>query len=152
MSMKFNKFTAFVVAVVSTVITGVALAQFAKPESAIKYRQSALSVMGTHFARIAAVAKGEVPYNKDDVMKNAAIVNTMASLPWQAFGSGTEGGSALPAIWTAADKFKSSQEKLIAAAASLSSAAQSGDLDAIKKATAATGAACKGCHDEFKKK
>jgi cytochrome c556 len=150
--MKFNKFTAFVVAVVSTVITGVALAQFAKPESAIKYRQSALSVMGTHFARIAAVAKGEVPYNKDDVMKNAAIVNTMASLPWQAFGPGTEGGSALPAIWTETDKFKSSQEKLISAAASLNSAAQSGDLDAIKKATAATGATCKGCHDEFKKK
>ena len=150
--MKFNKFTAFVVAVVSTVITGVALAQFAKPESAIKYRQSALSVMGTHFARIAAVAKGEVPYNKDDVMKNAAIVNTMASRPWQAFGPGTEGGSALPAIWTETDKFKSSQEKLISAAASLNSAAQSGDLDAIKKATAATGATCKGCHDEFKKK
>ena len=150
--MKFNKFTAFVVAVVSTVITGVALAQFAKPESAIKYRQSALSVMGTHFARIAAVAKGEVPYNKDDVMKNAAIVNTMASLPWQAFGPGPEGGSALPAIWTETDKIKSSQEKLISAAASLNSAAQSGDLDAIKKATAATGATCKGCHDEFKKK
>jgi len=150
--MKFNKFTALVGAVASTVITGVAVAQFAKPESAINYRQSAMTVMSTHFARIGAVAKGEVPYNKDDVMKNAAIVNTMASLPWQAFGSGTQGGSALPAIWTEADKFKSSQEKLIAAAASLSSAAQSGDLEAIKKATAATGATCKGCHDEFKKK
>jgi len=150
--MKFNKFTALVVAVASTVISGVALAQFAKPESAIKYRQSTFTVMSTHFARIGAVAKGEVPYNKDDVMKNAAIVNAMASLPWQAFGSGTEGGGALPVIWSEGDKFKSNQEKLITAAASLNSAAQSGDLDAIKKATAATGATCKGCHDEFKKK
>ena len=150
--MKFNKFTALVVAVASTVITGVALAQFAKPEAAIKYRQSALTIMGTHFARIGAVAKGEVPYNKDEVIKNAAIVNAMASLPWQGFGPGTEVGGALPVIWSEGDKFKSSQEKLIAAAAGLNSAAQSGDIEAIKKATAATGATCKGCHDDFKKK
>ena len=36
-----------------------AAAQFAKPEDAIKYRQSALSVMGTHFGRIGAVVQGK---------------------------------------------------------------------------------------------
>jgi cytochrome c556 len=108
-----------------------------------------MTVMGTHFARIGAVAKGEVPFNKDEVAKNAAIVNAMASLPWQAFGPGTEGGDALPSVWSDESKFKSAQEKLIAATASLSSA---GDLDAVKKATANVGAACKNCHDDFKKK
>jgi cytochrome c556 len=136
-------------AITTSVIAGTALAQFARPDAAIKYRKATMTVMGTHFARVGAVAKGEVPFNKDEVAKNAAIVNAMASLPWQAFGPGTEGGDALPSVWSDESKFKSAQEKLIAATASLSSA---GDLDAVKKATAAVGGACKGCHDDFKKK
>lgn len=129
-----------------------AYAQFAKPESAIKYRKSALTVMGTHFARLGAMAKGEVPFNKEEAMHNASIVNTMASLPWQAFGPNTEGGDALPAIWADGAKFKAAQEKLITAAANLNIVAQSGDVDALKKAVSATGGTCKGCHDDFRKK
>ena len=144
-----NTYKIAIVAITTTVIAGTALAQFARPDAAIKYRKAAFTVMNTHFARIGAVAKGEVPFNKDEVAKNAAIVNAMASLPWQAFGPGTEGGDALPAIWSDESKFKSAQEKLIAATASLASA---GDLDAVKKATANVGAACKNCHDDFKKK
>jgi cytochrome c556 len=58
----------------------------------------------------------------------------------------------LPAVWSDESKFKSNQEKLIAATASLSTAANSGDLEAVKRATAAVGGACKNCHDDFKKK
>jgi cytochrome c556 len=83
-----------------------AFAQFQKAEDAIKYRQSAFSLIGTHFGRIGAVVKGEVPYSKDDVAKNAAIIATLSTLPWQAFGAGTEGGKAQPGIWTEAAKFK----------------------------------------------
>ena len=144
-----NSYKIAIVAITTSVIAGTALAQFAIPDAAIKYRKAAFTVMNTHFARIGAVAKGEVPFNKDEVAKNAAIVNAMASLPWQAFGPGTEGGDALPSVWSDESKFKSAQEKLIAATASLSSA---GDLDAVKKATANVGAACKNCHDDFKKK
>ena len=144
-----NTYKIAIAAITSSVIAGTALAQFARPDAAIKYRKAAFTVMSTHFARIGAVAKGEVPFNKEEVAKNAAIVNAMASLPWQAFGPGTEGGDALPAVWSDEAKFKSAQEKLIAATATLSSA---GDLDAVKKATANVGAACKNCHDDFKKK
>jgi len=144
-----NSYKIAIVAITTSVIAGTALAQFARPDAAIKYRKAAFTVMSTHFTRIGAVAKGEVPFNKDEVAKNAAIVNAMASLPWQAFGPGTEGGDALPAVWSDESKFKSAQEKLITATASLSSA---GDLDAVKKATANVGAACKNCHDDFKKK
>jgi len=147
-----NTYKITIAAITSSVIAGTALAQFARPDAAIKYRKATMTVMNTHFARIGAVAKGEVPFNKDEVAKNAAIVNTMASLPWQAFGPGTEGGDALPSVWSEESKFKSNQEKLISAAASLNSAANSGDLEAVKKATAAVGGACKGCHDDFKKK
>ncbi len=129
-----------------------ASAQFQKTEDAIKYRQSAFSLIGTHFGRIGAVVKGEVPYNKEDVAKNAAIVATLSTLPWQAFGAGTEGGKAQPGIWTEGNKFKTGSEKMQTAIAELNQAAQSGNLENIKKAFSAAGQTCKACHDDFRKK
>jgi cytochrome c556 len=131
---------------------GVAFAQFKKPEDAIKYRQSVYTVMANSFGKIGAVVKGEVPFNKEDVAKNAAVVATLSTLPWQAFGPGTEGGNALPAIWSDNAKFKAASEKMQLAVVNLNTAAQAGDQEAIKKAFAAAGATCKGCHDDFKKK
>jgi cytochrome c556 len=132
--------------------TGIAYAQFKKPEDAIKYRQSAFTVMANSFGKIGAVVKGEAPFNKDEVAKNAAVVATISTLPWQAFSPGTEGGNALPAVWSDNAKFKSAGEKMQVAVANLNTAAQSGDQEAIKKAFGAAGATCKGCHDDFKKK
>lgn len=131
---------------------GAAMAQFQKPEDAIKYRQSVFTVMANSFSKIGAVVKGEAPYNKDDVAKNAAIVATLSPLPWQAFGPGTEGGKAQSDIWSDNAKFKAASEKMQLAVVDLNKAAQSGDLDSIKKAFGAAGASCKGCHDDFRKK
>jgi len=144
----------FLMTLISTLLAsaGLAFAQFKKPEDAIKYRQSALTVMANSFGKIGAVVKGEVPFNKDEVAKNAAVVATLSTLPWQAFGPGTEGGNALPAIWSDNAKFKSASEKMQLAVVDLNKAAQSGDLENIKKAFSAAGASCKGCHDDFRKK
>jgi cytochrome c556 len=132
--------------------TGLAYAQFKKPEDAIKYRQSAFTVMANSFGKIGAVVKGEAPFNKDEVAKNAAVVAMISTLPWQAFSPGTEGGNALPGVWSDNAKFKAAGEKMQLAVANLNTAAQSGDQEAIKKAFGAAGATCKGCHDDFKKK
>ena len=141
-------------AIVPTLVAGagIAYAQFKKPEDAIKYRQNVFNVMSNSFGKIGAVVKGEAPFNKDEVAKNAVVVAMLSTLPWQAFGPGTEGGNALPAIWSDNAKFKSAGEKMQVAAANLNTAAQSGDQEAIKKAFGAAGATCKGCHDDFKKK
>ncbi|WP_397392554.1 c-type cytochrome [Polynucleobacter sp.] len=133
-------------------VSGIAYAQFKKPEDAIKYRQSAFTVMANSFGKIGAVVKGEAPFNKDEVAKNAAVVATLSGLPWQVFGPGTEGGNALPEVWSDNAKFKAASEKMQLAVANLNTAAQSGDQEAIKKAFGAAGATCKGCHDDFKKK
>ena len=58
-----------------------AAAQFEKPEDAIKYRQSALFVMGQHFGRIGAMANGKIPFDAKVAQENADIVATMAKLP-----------------------------------------------------------------------
>jgi cytochrome c556 len=129
-----------------------AQAQFAKSEDAIKYRQATFTVMAAHFSRIGAVVKGEKPFNKDEVAANAAVVASLAHLPWQAFGTGTEGGKSLPEIWKEADKFKAGADKMEKAVAELNTAAKSGNLESIKKAFGAAGQSCKACHDNYRKK
>ncbi|WP_370626474.1 cytochrome c [Polynucleobacter sp. 30F-ANTBAC] len=129
-----------------------AQAQFAKAEDAIKYRAATFVVMGAHFSRIGAVVKGEKPFNKEDVAANAAVVASLAHLPWSAFGPGTEGGKSLPEIWKESDKFKAGADKMQKAVAELNTAAKAGDLDTIKKAFGAAGQSCKACHDNYRKK
>jgi cytochrome c556 len=129
-------------------------AQFAKMEDAVKYRQSALSIMATHFSRIGAVVKGEKPYDKASVEQDAAIVEMMAKLPWPAFPAGSDTGNtkAKTEIWKEHDKFGGGSDKLQTDAAKLSAAAKSGDLAAIKTAFGTTGQTCKSCHDSFRNK
>lgn len=129
-------------------------AQFAKVEDAVKYRKATYTVMAAHFGRINAVVKGEAPFDKAAVEQNAAIVESMAKLPWNAFpaNSDTADSKARPEIWKEQDKFKAAAEKLVAETGKLSAAAKSGNLDQIKVATGAVGQSCKACHDDFRKK
>ena len=150
--MKVHKIILASTAATLAIGAGAAMAQFQKPEDAIKYRQSVFTVMANSFSKIGAVVKGEAPYNKDEVAKNAAIVATLSPLPWQAFGPGTEGGKAQAAVWSDSAKFKAAADKMQLAVVDLNKAAQSGDQESIKKAFGAAGATCKGCHDDFKKK
>jgi cytochrome c556 len=134
----------------SLLAAGGAQAQFAKPEDAIKYRQSALAVMGAHTGRLGAMVNGRVPFDAKVAQDNADVIATMAKLPWQGFGAGTEGGKAKANIWSDAAKFKAGGDKLAADAARLEVAAKSGNLDQIKAAFGAYAGNCKTCHDEFR--
>ena len=148
-------FACIAVAATLVAMAAPAFAQFAKPEDAIKYRQSALSVMGTHFGRVGAMANGRVPFDAKVAAENADIVAEMAKLPWAAFGAGTDKGGntrAKPEIWTEQAKFKEYSEKLVAESTKLAAAAKTGNLDALKTAFGATAASCKACHDAFQAK
>ena len=133
-----------------------ASAQFAKPEDAIKYRQSALTVMANHFGRIGAMVNGRVPFDAKVAADNAEIVSDMSKLPWAAFGPGTDKGSiptrAKPELFAQPAKFKEYSDKLVAETAKLSAAAKTGNADTLKAAFGATGATCKACHDDFQAK
>jgi len=133
-----------------------ALAQFAKPEDAIKYRQSALSVMATHYGRIGAMVNGRVPFDAKLAAENADIVSSMSKLPWAAFGPGTDKGSiptrAKAEIWAEQAKFKDLSEKMMAETSKLAAAAKTGNADTLKAAFGATSASCKACHDNYQAK
>lgn len=130
-----------------------AMAQFQKPEDAIKYRKAAFTVMATHFSRVGAMANGRVPFDAKVAADNMAVVEAMSKLPWEAFGPGTDKGDtrALPAVWTEQAKFKAAGDKMQAEVAKLNAAAKTGNLDAIKAAFGAAGGSCKACHDDFRK-
>ena len=130
-----------------------AAAQFQKPEDAIKYRQSAFTVMANHFGRVAAMAQGRVPFDAKVAAENADIVLTMSKLPFQGFGEGTDKGlpqRAKPEVWKEQAKFKAAAEKMQGEVAKLDAAAKTGNLDAIKAAVGAVGGSCKACHDDFR--
>lgn len=130
-----------------------ASAQFAKPEDAIKYRQSAFVVMASQFGRMQSTVKGQVPYDAAAIKANVALVKTLSTLPWGAFGPGTQGKSAAkPEIWSDAAGFKAAQTKFEGAVVKLSAASDSGDLDKLRAAFGDVGASCKACHDSYRVK
>ncbi|CAN5249380.1 cytochrome c [soil metagenome] len=132
-----------------------ASAQFAKPEDAVKYRQSALSVMGTHFSRLGAMVNGKVPFDAKVAGENAELVAMLAQLPWAGFGPSTDKDShskAMSEVWTEPAKFKTASDKLVAQSTKLAAAAKTGNLDALKTAFGATAETCKSCHDAFRNK
>ena len=132
-----------------------AYAQFAKAEDAIKYRQSALFVMGQHFTRLAGMAQGKIPFDAKAAADNAAVVESMSKLPWAGFGEGTnQGGNtkAKPEVWSDNAKFKEAADKMMAEVVKLNTAAKTGKLDDLKSAVSATGGTCKNCHDNFRNK
>ena len=146
---------ALTLAAAALTLSAPASAQFAKAEDAIKYRQSALFVMGQHFGRLGAMANGRAPFDAKVAQENADIVAQMAKLPWAGFGPGTDKGAptkALPEIWTEQAKFKEHSEKLEAEAVKLAAAAKTGNLDNLKTAFGATAGTCKACHDSFRAK
>lgn len=127
-----------------------ASAQFAKSEDAIKYRQSALFVMGQHFGRLGAMANGKAPFDAKLAQDNAAVLESMAKLPWAGFGDGTEGGKAKPEIWKEKAKFNDHADKFQAEAIKLAAAAKTGDLAQLKTAFGPAAQTCKACHDAFR--
>jgi len=133
---------------------GAAFAQFAKTEEAVKYRQSVMSVIGTHFTRMGAAVKGEAPYAKEAFEQNANVTATLIPLPWDAvMVAGSDKGTGLKADALAKkDDFMKRATANQAEVAKLLAAAKGGDINAIKPQFGAAGASCKACHDAYRNK
>jgi len=141
------------IAAAAAALAAPASAQFAKPEDAVRYRQSALFVMAQHFGRIGQMVNGRVPYDAKAAVENAEVFADMARLPWAGFGPGTDKVTptkAKPEIWTEQARFKEHNEKLVGESAKLLAAAKTNNLDSLKTAFGATAGTCKACHDSFR--
>jgi len=130
-------------------------AQFAKPEDAIRFRQSGMFLMGNNMGRIGAQLKAASP-NVQVIQSSAALIEVLSKVPFEGFIAGTDSGGtpptrAKPAVFSDSAKFKEGAEKMQAEVAKLAAAAKGGDLGAIKAQFGATGKTCKGCHDDYRK-
>nr|WP_284336045.1 cytochrome c [Comamonas sp. NoAH] len=124
--------------------------KFGKSEDAIKYRQSSLFVIGQHFGSLGAMANGRAAFNADLAKQNGAVLESIAALPWQAFGAGTEGGKTKSEAWSEKAKFDEHADKFVAEAGKLAAAAKTGDLAQLKAAFGPAAQTCKACHDAFR--
>lgn len=123
-----------------------------KPEDAIKYRKSVMTVMSWQFQPLGAMVKGERPFDKDVFVKNAAYLEVLSKMPLEGFVAGSDKGEtkAKPEIWTEMDKFKGGMDKLQTETAKLAQLAKTGDMNLIKAQFGETAKSCKACHDNFK--
>ena len=141
-------------AIAAAVVTGSAAAPV-KPEDVIKYRQSVYRVMGWNYAPMAAMMKGEKPYDKEAFARHAVIVSQLSPLAMEGFAAGSDKGTetkAKPEIWTKSADFKEKMEKMTAETNKLATIARTGSFDEIKQQFGTTGGACKACHDDYRNK
>ena len=136
------------------VLIGTASAQFSRPEDAIQYRKAVMIIIAQHFARLGAMVKGAEPYDQDRFAHNAAIVDAMSKLPWEAFlaADSDRGDTTMKSsVLQDSDQFKKSAGSFQQETGRLVSAAKAGDLDAAKGQFGKVAKSCKECHSQFRR-
>lgn len=126
----------------------------ADPEDTIEAREDNFKAI----AKSMKAVKAELDADSPDfavISENASQMAANAKKVPDLFPAGTgpdsgEKTEALATIWERPDDFKAATAKLINATDSLSQAAGAQDLAAVKTAFGETGAACKGCHEQFR--
>jgi len=148
--MKRLALAAAVLAVSGSLYSAGAAAQFAKPDDAIKYRQSAFTVLTTHMGRLGAMARGDVPFDAAAAQASARVVEVVSHLPWDAFPPGSNTGAAKIKgdPWKDAAAFTKLQGDLKAQTAKLPAAVAT--LDGLKAQVGATSRVCRECHESFR--
>jgi len=131
-------------------VSGLAQAQ-SKPEDQIRVRQGGLQLLARNVGQLGAIAKGDVPFNKDAVAQKAEYINALVTDIYGAgFGAGSDKGLPTRAnakIWSEPEGFKAAVEKMTAATKKLNGVA---DVAALKTALGDVSGACKNCHDNFR--
>lgn len=147
------------VAALAVVVSASALAQQAqpKPETLIKWRQSAYQVLAWNSARIKSNVEGQ--FNKEDVIRAANSTAAIANSGLGAlYAAGTEQGkgwhdtSVKPELFTDGKRVGELAGNFVKEANELAKVANTGEAAAVKAQFAKLQGTCKGCHDDFKKK
>jgi cytochrome c556 len=130
------------------------LAQDMRPDRAIKYRQGIMQAQGWQMGVLSQIAKGEIPYNKDQAVRAATFVNELVKMSWEGYVPVSDTGNtkAKPEIWKDKAKFDKLAQEVQAETPKLVAAANSGDVAQLRTAIGAVGKVCNNCHDEFRSK
>ena len=138
---------------------GVTLAVSAKGpyDNAIKARQAMFQTYSFNSGILGDMAKEKMPYDADIASEAAANLDAAANFGQSQFwpqgsDSETEGNAknrALPKIWETYPDITEKADALKEATAAMMAVAGDG-LEPLQGAMGDVGAACKGCHDNFR--
>ncbi|HPQ95169.1 MAG: cytochrome c [Thiothrix sp.] len=131
---------------------GITQAADTPEEAAIKYRQSAYTMIRHHFSAMGDMVKGTTEFNAETFKQNADALATLSLYPINGFidGSYTGDTEAKPSIAENMDDFKEKMKTFQVEAANLATAAESGEMDQIKPQFGKVGQSCKACHDSYR--
>ena len=123
------------------------------PAAVVKYRQSTMKSLGAHMAAMSLVVKKKVT-NRTQLAAHAEAIRALAGGIPALFPPGTDPAhvptSALPAVWQKSGEFAAAARTLEQESAKLAAAAK--DARAFDAQFEHVGAACNGCHKQFRKR
>lgn len=147
------------IAIVTAVVIALGSASIASArerdpiKSAIHARKAAFTLIATNLGPMGAMAKGKMPFNKDEFTLRAVNLEALSTMPWEFFIPNSQKGSeSKPSVWENADDFKSKADIFKMKVSDLAQASRSGDEEAMKIRFRKVANTCKDCHKEFKSK
>ena len=124
-------------------------------ETAIEYRQSLFQLLKSNMAPLGGMAKGALPYDASVMQTNSMRIEQLADMMTDYLKVDTRKfdvkTDAKDEIWENFSDVEKKIEALKTAAVNLQSVATSGSEDQYRAAIGDVGAACKSCHDDYKK-
>lgn len=131
-----------------------ALAQDAA--KSIGYRQAVMKGLSWHIGPVAAMAKGDIPFDKEVLQHHADALAALAAMSLESFQPGSTGMDGTKASAEAVNSNADLQAKdkaLVESTAALAAGvAGLSDAAGIGALLGPVGGSCKGCHDSFRMK
>lgn len=145
-----------ILAAALTLTPMIAAAQDDSPEQiAVEARHGYMLMLASNMGPLAAMAKGEVPYDEATATFHASNIAALGNyevemhfIPGTAKGE-IEGSDALPKAWQNLDDVRKKHDDLKTAALAAPEGVKGGQEN-LAKVVQSLGGACKACHDEYR--
>ena len=145
-----------IITLTGLLLSPLAISHFDDKQIPQSYRQSWFAMLATNFGPMVAMVKGDIPWQENEMAAYADELAAVTTLDvMRGFSDGSQKGTtrAKPEIWQNKADFQAKMDDLDTAVAALQIVANQGtDRKAIAAGVAATGKACKACHDEYQEK
>ena len=119
----------------------------------VKERMDAMKAMGGAMKQIAAMMKGQSPFDAMTASQAGMTINEKSAGLIKLFpkGSGDASSYAKPEVWSKWDEFGAGAKALTAASTKLADAEMDASKNDVMALFAGVGKTCKGCHETFRR-
>ena len=135
------------------VVAAKAASEKIRPEKVIRYRQSAMAMVGWNFVPLGAMVKGKTPFDAKEFSRRADRLEFLGPQLLEGFSKGSDTGAetdAKPEIWTAFDDFQAKLDDYVNESRKLAEVARNGSESDMKEQFKKTAESCKACHDKYR--